>query len=219
VLYFHAAAGFPPKETFRDAVRAGNYTTWPGLTTQLVTKHFPDSNETQKGHMKGQRQGVQSTKQKALDYIVAKEQNIKIKPGTENTPHSHIKHHDNMFIKVVDLADTIHSNQTGTFSFTSQRSNRYIMLAIHIIANFIFCESMKSKTKSKMIAAYQQIINRMRMANLGLKHHRLDNKASTVLKEHVRDNGMTHKLVPPGKQRCNLAERVIQTSSTTSSQY
>jgi hypothetical protein len=60
--------------------------------------------------MKGQRQGVQSTKQKALDYIVAKEQHIKIKPGTENAPHLHIKCHEDMFIKVVDLANNIHSN-------------------------------------------------------------------------------------------------------------
>jgi hypothetical protein len=27
VLYYHAAAGFPPKETFLDTVQAGNYTT------------------------------------------------------------------------------------------------------------------------------------------------------------------------------------------------
>jgi hypothetical protein len=60
--------------------------------------------------MKGQRQGVQSPKQKALDYIVAKETTIKIEPGTENAPHSYIKCHDDIFIKVVDLANTIHSN-------------------------------------------------------------------------------------------------------------
>jgi hypothetical protein len=58
--------------------------------------------------MKGQRQGVQSTKQKALDYIVAKEQNIKIKSGIEIAPQSNIKCHDNMFIKVMDLANTIY---------------------------------------------------------------------------------------------------------------
>jgi hypothetical protein len=33
VLYYHAAAGFPPKETFLDAVRTGNYSSWLGLTT------------------------------------------------------------------------------------------------------------------------------------------------------------------------------------------
>ena len=63
-MYFHAAAGFPTKETFMDAVRAGNYATWPGLTTTLISKHFPDSDETQKGHMKGRRKGVRSTKVK-----------------------------------------------------------------------------------------------------------------------------------------------------------
>jgi hypothetical protein len=89
VIYYHAAVGFPLKETFLDAVRTGNYATWPGLTTQLINKHFPDSNETQQRHMKGQRQRVQSTRQKALEYIVAKEQHITIEPGTENAPRSH----------------------------------------------------------------------------------------------------------------------------------
>ena len=45
LMYFHALVGFPTKETFTDAVRAGNYATWPGLTTTLISKHFPDSNE------------------------------------------------------------------------------------------------------------------------------------------------------------------------------
>jgi hypothetical protein len=58
LMYFHAAAGFPTKETFIDAVQAGNYATWPCLTTTLISKHFPDSDETQKGRMKGQRKGV-----------------------------------------------------------------------------------------------------------------------------------------------------------------
>jgi hypothetical protein len=56
--------GFPTKKTFMDAVQAGNYATWQGLTTTLISKHFPDSDETQKGHMKGQRKGVRSTKVK-----------------------------------------------------------------------------------------------------------------------------------------------------------
>jgi hypothetical protein len=58
VLYYQAAVGFSPTETSWGAVQAGNYATWPGLTTQLVNKHFPNSDGTQKGHMKGQRQGV-----------------------------------------------------------------------------------------------------------------------------------------------------------------
>jgi hypothetical protein len=103
---------------------------------------------------------------------VAKEQNIKIKPGTENAPQSHIKLHGNMFIKIVDLADTIHSNQTSTFPVTSQCSNRYIVVAIHINTNYIFCKPMKNKMEGEMIVGYQGIVNRMCTTNLGLKHHR-----------------------------------------------
>jgi hypothetical protein len=52
---------------------------------------------------------------------------------------------------------------------------------------------MKNKMEGEMIVAYQRIVNRMQTANLGLKHHRLDNKASTAFKECIRENGMAHK--------------------------
>jgi hypothetical protein len=62
MAWYHAAAGFPTKETFIDAVRASNYSTWPGLTIGMINRHFLDSIETAKGHLKGQRQGIRSTK-------------------------------------------------------------------------------------------------------------------------------------------------------------
>jgi len=61
IRYLHAMAGHPVKDTWLDAIKAGNYLTWPGLTTTAVRKHFPESDETQQGHMKKQRQGVRST--------------------------------------------------------------------------------------------------------------------------------------------------------------
>ena len=70
ILYHHTSAGFPVKETFLNAVRAGNYATWSGLTVAALHKYFPNSDETLKGQMKGRRQGILSTKQKALDHLV-----------------------------------------------------------------------------------------------------------------------------------------------------
>jgi hypothetical protein len=58
LMYYHAAARFPTKETFLSAVHAGNFATWLGLMTTLVSKYFPDSEETQKGNMKGQQKGI-----------------------------------------------------------------------------------------------------------------------------------------------------------------
>jgi hypothetical protein len=55
IRYLHAAAGYPPEETWTDTIKAGNYNTWPGLTATAVRHHFPESDKTQKGHMKKQR--------------------------------------------------------------------------------------------------------------------------------------------------------------------
>ena len=62
VRYLHAAAGYPVKSTWLKAIRSGNYATWPLINVKNVAKHFPESEETQYGHMRSQRQGVRSTK-------------------------------------------------------------------------------------------------------------------------------------------------------------
>ena len=64
IEYLHAAARFPVKETWIDAIKYGNFVTWPGLTTMNIRKHFPDSDESQQGHMKKQLLGVRSTRTK-----------------------------------------------------------------------------------------------------------------------------------------------------------
>jgi len=206
LMYFHAAAGFPTKESFTDAVRAGNYATWPGLTTTLISKHFPDSDKTQKGHMKGQRKGVRSTKVKQASAI-------KIESGTEDSPPKlvAIKKLNDIFVKIYKLAETIHTNQTGAFPVTSQRGYRYNMIGIHIDANYIFCEMMKNRMEGKMINAYQKMLDRMLLAGLGLKYHWFDNECSVNFKKCIRKNKLTHELVPPNCHRRNMAERAIQT--------
>jgi hypothetical protein len=44
LLWHHAALGFSTKETIIAAIRAGNLSTWPGLTANTVHRLFPDSN-------------------------------------------------------------------------------------------------------------------------------------------------------------------------------
>jgi hypothetical protein len=169
-LWYHASAGFPTKATFIDAVRNGNYSTWPKLTVTLINRYFPDSDETIKGHLKGQRQRIRLTKQAALEKIIENEE-VRIKIEGEGSPFHQIpitKTHE-AFFRVDDITDSIHTDQTGAFPFTSQRGNRYIMVAIHLDANYIFAEPMRNRTKEEMIRAYEKIINRMRGAGLGIK--------------------------------------------------
>jgi hypothetical protein len=116
---YHASAGFPPKETFIDAVHNRNYATWPKLTVTLINCYYLDSDKTVKGHLKGQSQGIQSTKQKALKKSI---ENKMVKIEDEKSPFHHIpltKTHKAFFC-IEDLSDSIHSDQTGAFPFTSQ---------------------------------------------------------------------------------------------------
>ena len=52
IKYHHAAAGFPTKDTWVKAIKAGYYVSWPGLTAEAASKHFPEAEEIQKGLIK-----------------------------------------------------------------------------------------------------------------------------------------------------------------------
>ena len=58
IRYYHAAAGFPTKSTWLEAIKAWFYTRWLILTATAVMKHYPESYETQKGHMHQNKKGV-----------------------------------------------------------------------------------------------------------------------------------------------------------------
>ena len=67
VQYLHQAAFSPPKATLLKAIHNNQFVTWKGLTVNAVKKHLPDSSPaTDKGHMKRQKQGIRSTKEKIM---------------------------------------------------------------------------------------------------------------------------------------------------------
>jgi hypothetical protein len=82
VRFLHAALGFPTKATLLTEIRNGNLVMFPALNVSDVSKHFPESDETQKGHMKQLKQGVRSTK------VIDEDAMLKFKP----TPG--VKHKD-----------------------------------------------------------------------------------------------------------------------------
>jgi hypothetical protein len=125
--------------------------------------------------MKGQQKGVWSTKVRALVTI-----NIEL--GTQDPPPPTIKKHYNIFVIVYKLLDTVHIDQTSAFPITLQQGYQYIMVGIHLDANFIFCKLTKNKTKGEMINACQLMVNRMKLLAIGLKHHHLDNECSAKIK-------------------------------------
>jgi hypothetical protein len=87
----------------------------------LINQYYPNSDKTVKGHLKGQRQGIRSTKQKALEKIIENKM-VRIKIERKKSPFHHIpitKNHETFFC-IEDLSDSIHTNQMGSFPFDSQ---------------------------------------------------------------------------------------------------
>jgi hypothetical protein len=151
-------------------------------------------------------------KQKAFEKMIEVEE-ARIKIEGDSSPFRPLPPTklNNMYVHVEDLNEEIHTNQTGAFPHTSQRGNRYIMVAIHLDANYIFANPMKNRMEGEMIRVYQKIINRMKAAGLGLKKHVLNNECSAAMKACIKENDMNYELVPPGQHRHIQAEQAIQT--------
>ena len=104
VRFLHAALGHPVMATLLTAAQHGNLVTFPGMTPQNISRHFPESDETQKGHMKQTKQGVRSTKVLDEDAMLG----FQPKPG--------VKHKD-VYLMVFDATKkSMFSNQTGEIS-------------------------------------------------------------------------------------------------------
>ena len=114
VRFLHAALGNPTQATLLTAAQHGNLVTFPGMTPQNILRHFPESDETQKGHMKQTKQGVRSTKIVDEDAMML---GVKHQPG--------VKHKDVYLIVFDATKKSMFSDQTGKFPITSARGNKY----------------------------------------------------------------------------------------------
>eukprot|EP00804_Cyclotella_cryptica_P005331 CCRYP_020409-RA/>CCRYP_020409-RA protein AED:0.39 eAED:0.39 QI:0/-1/0/1/-1/1/1/0/334 len=138
IRYLHAAAGYPTKNTWLTAIRHGNYSTWPLITIKNVNKHFPQSEETQQGHMKNQCQGIRSTKQRVQPIV---------------PPPTLPQQNDIYIIKTYDTNNTLYTDQTGTFPHVSSRGFCYQIILYHVASNSIWVEPTKNRTKGELILA------------------------------------------------------------------
>jgi len=71
VRYLHAAAGHPTKHMWLKAIAhcTRKLQLMAAHNVRNVRKHFPESEETQLGHIRGARQGVRSTRPSGFDAL------------------------------------------------------------------------------------------------------------------------------------------------------
>ena len=118
IHYLHAAAGFPVKSTWLEAINARNYSSWPGLTYANASKYCPISVESVKGHLTQSRQGVRST-------------NTKPRPDLDPVPREPMTKSKELFI-ITEPISKLYTDDMGRFPFRSCIGNNFIMLAYHV---------------------------------------------------------------------------------------
>ena len=64
IQYLHASCFFPVKSTWLDVIGKGFFKTWPGVTTQNVTKYLLKNEFIERGHMRQKFKNFQSNKKK-----------------------------------------------------------------------------------------------------------------------------------------------------------
>ena len=51
VKWMHATCRYPVKLTWLKAIKVGNFNGWPVISERKVSKYYPETTETPKGHM------------------------------------------------------------------------------------------------------------------------------------------------------------------------
>ncbi len=103
-------------------------------------------------------QSTQSTKHKALEKNI-ENKTVRIKIKGKDSPYHHIPTHQNSQ-SILPHRGPLQINPhwpNGSLPLHfAQWGNRYIMVAIHLDANYIFIEPMQSRSKEEMIRAYKK---------------------------------------------------------------
>jgi hypothetical protein len=152
VHYYHAVSRFPTKPTWLKAIKNKQFASWPRLMADVVDRHYPDSDETPKGHGRKAPSGLCSTKVTTLA-LDDSTNAFGMEDSTRPT-----KKECTVIYGILDMEDKaarkIYTNQPGQFPKKFSRGNQYIMVLTKIDSDAILIKPMKNRTAGEMIRAY-----------------------------------------------------------------
>jgi hypothetical protein len=198
VRYHHVSAGFPTKPQWIAAIKNKHFASWPGLSVDAAWRHFPELDETHKGHGRKTLSRLRSTKPKE-DQTIDSNDAFQFNEAND-VPLWPIKKEKTIFFKILDMKDEatqkIWTDQPGHFPKKSSKGSQYMMVLTEKESNAILAEAIKNRMSGEMIRAYQVLIDQLRSVGIAPKQHILDNECSNNFKEAIKTNNMTYQLVP-----------------------
>ena len=216
--FLHGACWSPVKSTFLKAIEKNHFTTWPGLTTKLITRHLLPNLATTLGHQRHDKHSLQSTKLKVIDKTpIHQDVNTTLTQDIDQDafPQSdiHNKKTNEVICSVIqtNTTDLGFTDLTGRFPYRSSRGNEYILVAYNYDGNCILAEAIKNREAKSITSAWTSMNTKFAVAGIQPKVYLLDNEISKEFKAALHKANVTFQLVPPHCHRANLAERAIQT--------
>ena len=201
--HLHAACFSPAKSTFLKAIQLNFLTTFPDSTVANVNKHLPDSIATEKGHLDQRRQGTQSTKKQSHT--------------TDCTPTTSVDGtHKTNYVFATVAAHTkqenqIHADLTGRFPQQSSQGNQCSLISHDHDSNAALAQPIKNRSDGATPQAHQDLCQMLKQHGRHPQPHKLDNEASTALKQFIAIQKTEHQLTPACQHQTNAAERAIRT--------
>ncbi len=178
IHFYHGCCFSLVKSTWLRAIKNGNFITWPGLTYDMVSKYYPETAATAKGHLNQERQNLRSTSNPHI-----------IPPPTTHDNEIHddffpkqveTKRTNKIFFKVLTFAPkfTAYSDLTGKFPYCSSRGNQHIMVMCDYDSNAILQRAVKSRQAADLTNDFISMVDELAIWGVKPELFILDNKIS-----------------------------------------
>ena len=136
-----------------------------------MEKYFPESEETQKGHMRSVKAGVRLTKE-----------TTKAEEEEEESVSEDRTKRKELVIKCIDLQEElkgkISSDQTGRFPYRSFKGNQYLMIIHESDSSAILYQPVRSKESGDNVKAWKEAMQQLNKCGIKPKHQVMDNELS-----------------------------------------
>ena len=141
--FLHQCLLSPPKTTLLKAIDNNQLPTWPGLTTNAVKRYLPETSPaTDKGHMKRQRKGLRSTKEKVATALNSIEYERDMHPPLEKEEFNQLFCYSG---QLDPKTGTVYTDFTGRFPLRSVDGMTSIFILYDWTTNAILPSSKPSK--------------------------------------------------------------------------
>jgi hypothetical protein len=204
--FHHATLGGPVPSTLLRAIRKVHLSTFPGLDTNLISKHLQKSISTSLEHQDQEAKNLRSTKTQSTPVATSE--------TTDNDIASPLASRTNQICALlVDKSEIIrsYSDQMGHFPVPSSRNNNYLFILYHQDTNSSHAVAIPNQQATSIRDAWEETHKMLVRQGHPPDLHILDNECSEDLRKVFLKYKIKFQNLPPHVYRVNAAERAICT--------